>query len=75
MRAGISLAQSVQQHEGERQAVGVDASFLRAHRMAMSLAVAALGAKGESQIMGTEVVKKSFPSFFDQMRKVGAKIE
>ena len=35
------------------------------HRVAMSLAVAAIGASGESVINGVECVRKSFPNFFE----------
>ncbi len=55
--------------------VGATLESFADHRMAMSLTVAGLGAKGESTISGTEVVSKSFPGFFDHMRKVGAEIE
>jgi 3-phosphoshikimate 1-carboxyvinyltransferase len=45
------------------------------HRMAMALTVAALAAKGETVICGTDVVAKSFPNFFQLMRTLGANIE
>lgn len=38
------------------------------HRMAMSLAVAALGAQGETYIQGTECVQKSYPGFFAALK-------
>lgn len=45
------------------------------HRMAMSLAVASLGAKGESTINNIGCVAKSYPTFFQHLKKLGAKIE
>jgi 3-phosphoshikimate 1-carboxyvinyltransferase len=45
------------------------------HRMAMSLTVAGLAARGETVVSGIETVAKSFPRFFDQLREVGAQIE
>jgi 3-phosphoshikimate 1-carboxyvinyltransferase len=39
------------------------------HRTCMSLAVAALAARGESEIEGAECISKSFPSFFDVLFK------
>jgi len=45
------------------------------HRMAMSLTIAGLGATGETVVTGIEKVAKSFPGFFDQLRKLGANIE
>lgn len=45
------------------------------HRLAMSLAVAGLGAEGKSSIEGVECISKSYPPFFDHLRKIGANIE
>lgn len=44
------------------------------HRMAMSLAVAALGTQGESTITSVECVGKTFPSFVSDFQKLGAVI-
>lgn len=45
------------------------------HRLAMALTVAALRAKGESVIHGIDCVSKSYPSFFEHLSKLGAKVE
>ena len=45
------------------------------HRMAMALAVAGLAAKGETVIDGAESIKVSYPTFVEDMRKLGAKVE
>ena len=45
------------------------------HRMAMSLAIAALFAEGDSIINGAEAVTKSYPQFFTDLAGLGAKIE
>jgi len=45
------------------------------HRLAMSLAVAALFADDSSIINGAEAVTKSYPKFFADLVKLGAKIE
>lgn len=37
------------------------------HRTAMSLAIAALAARGPTTVQGAECVAKSFPEFFDQL--------
>jgi 3-phosphoshikimate 1-carboxyvinyltransferase len=42
------------------------------HRMAMSLAVAALGAQGETRIEETDCVRKTFPGFADELKRLGA---
>ena len=41
------------------------------HRIAMSMAVLALGAAGESEILNPEVVSISYPGFFDSLRMIG----
>ena len=45
------------------------------HRMAMSLATAALRATGPVTITGAESVRKSYPDFFDDLRNLGTRIE
>jgi 3-phosphoshikimate 1-carboxyvinyltransferase len=45
------------------------------HRLAMSFAIAALFAEGSSIINGAEAVTKSYPHFFADLAKLGAKIE
>jgi 3-phosphoshikimate 1-carboxyvinyltransferase len=44
------------------------------HRMALALAVAALGATGQVTISGAECVAKSYPEFFADLKKIGAEI-
>lgn len=45
------------------------------HRLAISLAIAALFAEGDSIINGAEAVSKSYPKFFADLKKLGARIE
>jgi 3-phosphoshikimate 1-carboxyvinyltransferase len=45
------------------------------HRLAMSLSIAALFASGSSVINGAEAVTKSYPRFFNDLAKLGGKIE
>jgi len=44
------------------------------HRIAMTCAVAALGARGETRIQNSECVRKSYPNFFDDLRSLGADV-
>ncbi len=44
------------------------------HRMAMSLAVAAMGARGPSSVINIECIKKTYPTFIDDMKEIGALI-
>lgn len=41
------------------------------HRVAMSMAVLALAASGESEILAPEVVSISYPDFFETLRAIG----
>ncbi|MFI5334796.1 MAG: 3-phosphoshikimate 1-carboxyvinyltransferase [Chlamydiales bacterium] len=45
------------------------------HRIALSLLVAALGAKGESTIEGYTCIAKSYPTFFQDFQKLGGGLE
>ncbi len=40
------------------------------HRIAMSFAVAALQAEGETEITGSECVNISYPAFYEDLRKL-----
>ena len=42
------------------------------HRIAMAVAVAALGASGKVNIRDSQCVAKSYPGFFDDLRHLGA---
>ena len=44
------------------------------HRIAMAAAVAALGASGTISIRDSHCVAKSYPGFFDDLRKLGANV-
>jgi 3-phosphoshikimate 1-carboxyvinyltransferase len=55
--------------EGGRVDAGGD------HRMAMALAVAALGARSPSRIDGVDAADVSFPGFVASMRALGARLE
>lgn len=45
------------------------------HRMCMSLAVAALGAEGETRIDSADCVSKTYPCFFQDFKVLGASVE
>ncbi len=45
------------------------------HRIVMSTAIAATACKSPVTILGAEAVNKSYPTFFDEMRKLGAQIQ
>jgi len=54
---------------------GAHLESYRDHRIALSLTVAALGAEGESVIDGVECINKTYPTFAEDMQKLGASIK
>lgn len=54
---------------------GADLETHKDHRMVMSLTVAALGATSKSSVLDTDVVSKTFPTFFEEMKKLGANLK
>ena len=54
---------------------GVNAATVHSHhdhRIAMACAVAALRANGETRIEEAEAINKSYPTFYDDLKKLGA---
>ena len=45
------------------------------HRIAMAAAVAALNAQGDVMIRGAECVAKSYPFFFEDLKKIGGNVD
>lgn len=54
------------------QPVGTRVESHDDHRIAMAVAVAALGSKGRIYIRDSQCVAKSYPDFFDDLRHLGA---
>jgi len=57
--------------DGVHQVEGASVESHGDHRIAMSMAVAGLRAKGETVIAGSDCVDVSFPGFFELIRSVG----
>lgn len=57
------------------QVKGGEAESHNDHRLVMSLATAALFAQGETVIRGADAASKSYPYFFRDLEKVGAKFQ
>lgn len=53
---------------------GAEIESYNDHRIAMSFAIAALNAKGNSIIKNYKVASKSYPKFWDDLENLGAKI-
>ena len=45
------------------------------HRIVMAFSVAAAFSQGESEIAGAEAVNKSYPEFFEDLKKLGGKVQ
>jgi 3-phosphoshikimate 1-carboxyvinyltransferase len=58
-----------------RQLKGAKLQSYGDHRMAMALSVAGLVAKGETVVDGAESIPVSYPSFVEDMRKLGAQLK
>ncbi len=74
MGAKIDIDQSSLAIKGPSQLCGVEIDPFNDHRIAMSCAVAALRAEGETVIQDAECVRKSYPHFFNDLRKLGADV-
>jgi len=59
---------------GRAQLRGAVVEAHRDHRLAMALAVAGLAADGETIVRGAEAIGDSFPSFVEDMQRLGARI-
>lgn len=58
--------------EGGRKLKGAQVHSHHDHRIAMALAVAALQADGDSIIDNAEAIDKSYPSFYEHLKQLGA---
>jgi len=58
-----------------RRASGADIDPKNDHRIAMAFGVLALAADGESVIRDAECVSKSFPTFWNSIKSIGANVE
>lgn len=59
---------------GPRKLHGAKINPHNDHRIAMACAVAGLTAMGKTEILEAECVDKSYPNFFDDLKKLGANI-
>lgn len=57
---------------GGRPLHGATIDSFADHRVAMSIAIAALNAEGETEILGSDCVNISYPTFFGDLKKLGA---
>ncbi len=61
--------------KGHRELRGAVLDSYGDHRIAMALVIAALGARGESKILGVDCVQDSYPAFFNDLMRIGGRVE
>ncbi len=75
MNVAIELLDDDMTIKGAKEIRGAKVTSHNDHRIAMACAVAALGAKGITEIAGAEAVKKSYPQFFDDIKMLKASLQ
>lgn len=60
---------------GTPEIKGVPVSSHNDHRIAMAAAVAALNADGAMEIADAQAINKSYPGFYDDLKKLNARVE
>jgi 3-phosphoshikimate 1-carboxyvinyltransferase len=75
MKVNIELDNDLMTIKGSKQVKGAKVSSHNDHRIAMACAVAALGAKGNTIIHDADAIKKSYPGFFDDLKKLKVNLQ
>jgi len=75
MGADIEVSDDTMRIRGKRPLEGTALHSHNDHRIAMSLIVASLSATGYSTMSGTKCISKSYPSFLDDMNRLGVDID
>ncbi|MDQ2863406.1 MAG: 3-phosphoshikimate 1-carboxyvinyltransferase, partial [Bacteroidota bacterium] len=70
MNVDIELQGDVMVIKGNKQIKGANVTSHNDHRIAMACAVAALSADGNTAINHAEAVNKSYPTFFEDLKKL-----
>jgi 3-phosphoshikimate 1-carboxyvinyltransferase len=74
MGVNINLDGDLMTIQGGSKIKGAHVHSRHDHRIAMACAVAALKADGETGIEEAQAVKKSYPDFYDDLKKLGANL-
>lgn len=75
MNVEIALNGDFMVVKGTKQLKGAKVTSHNDHRIAMACAVAALGAKGNTIINHADAVKKSYPDFFEDIKRLKANLQ
>lgn len=74
MGADITMNESSLTIKGPSKLHGATIDPHNDHRIAMSCAIAALGAEGQTIIKNAECIRKSYPQFYTDLANIGAEI-
>jgi 3-phosphoshikimate 1-carboxyvinyltransferase len=74
MGVTIDLEDDIMIIHGTGKVKGADVHSHHDHRIAMACAIAALKADSETVIEEAQAVKKSYPDFYDDLKKLGANV-
>jgi 3-phosphoshikimate 1-carboxyvinyltransferase len=75
MKVDIEINGDLMLIKGGSQIKGAKVSSHNDHRIAMACAVAALASKGNTIIHEADAVKKSYPAFFEDLKKLKASVQ
>jgi len=75
MGVKVDYDQDIMTIKGGQGVTGARVHSRHDHRIAMACAVAALGARGETEIDEAEAVNKSYPDFYRHLMRLGADLE
>ena len=75
MNVDIEINDDLMIIKGSKQVKGAKVTSHNDHRIAMACAVAALGANGDTIIHAADAVKKSYPSFFEDLKMLKASLQ
>jgi 3-phosphoshikimate 1-carboxyvinyltransferase len=74
MNVRVDLDRDMMHIHGGAEVKGADVHSRHDHRIAMACAVAALSAKGNTFIEEADAIDKSFPDFYDKLKRAGGVI-
>jgi 3-phosphoshikimate 1-carboxyvinyltransferase len=74
MGAAVNTTRDVLMVRGRCALKGARITPHNDHRIAMACAVVALGARGETVITDAECVNKSYPNFFNDLKRLGGRV-
>jgi 3-phosphoshikimate 1-carboxyvinyltransferase len=74
MNVNILLEDNIMRVQGNANIKGAVVHSNHDHRIAMACAIAALKANGETTILAAEAINKSYPDFYDHLKRLNASV-